>query len=88
MRTEHVVIRKEKGRPMGRDHINGIEGFWSYVTNWLYPYRCVPRKLVHLYLGEVCWRFNNPGCDQFPLVIKHLKATPFQDIRPILVQSG
>jgi transposase len=25
----HGVIRKEKGRPKGRDHINGIEGFWS-----------------------------------------------------------
>src|ERR1700692_2248033 len=23
MRGEHVIIRKEKGRPVGRDHING-----------------------------------------------------------------
>lgn len=27
MRGEHVVIRKEKGKPEGREHINGIEGF-------------------------------------------------------------
>lgn len=27
LRGEHVMIRKEKGRPVGRDHINGIEGF-------------------------------------------------------------
>lgn len=27
VRGEHVVIRKERGRPGGRDHINGIEGF-------------------------------------------------------------
>ena len=33
---DHVVIRKEKGRPKGRDHLNGIEGFWSYAKNWLY----------------------------------------------------
>jgi transposase len=26
-RGEHVMIRKEKGRPLGRDHISGIEGF-------------------------------------------------------------
>lgn len=25
LRGEHVMIRKEKGRPVGRDHINGIE---------------------------------------------------------------
>ena len=24
LRSEHVMIRKEKGRPVGRDHINGI----------------------------------------------------------------
>ena len=47
------MIRKEKGRPVGRDHINGIEGFWSYAKNWLYPYRGVPRQYFHLYLGEV-----------------------------------
>lgn len=85
---DHVVIRKEKGRPMGRDHINGIEGFWSYAKNWLYPYRGVPRKFFHLYLGEVCWRFNNRGSDQFPLILQRLKATHFDEIRPILVQNG
>lgn len=26
LRGEHVMIRKEKGRTIGRDHINGIEG--------------------------------------------------------------
>ncbi len=36
---DHVVIRKERGRPKGRDHLNGIEGFWSYAKNWLYPFR-------------------------------------------------
>jgi hypothetical protein len=35
---DQVVIRKERGRPKGRDHINGIEGFWSYAKNWLYPF--------------------------------------------------
>ena len=27
LRGEHVMNRKEKGRPVGCDHINGIEGF-------------------------------------------------------------
>lgn len=38
------MIREEKGRPLGRDHVNGIEGFWSYAKNWLYPYRGVPSQ--------------------------------------------
>jgi transposase len=44
MRGDHVVIRKEKGCPVGRDHINGIEGFWSYAKNWLYPIAVCPKS--------------------------------------------
>lgn len=86
MRGEHVVIRKEKGKPVGRDHINGIERFWSYAQNWLYPYRGVPGKYFHLYLGEVCYRFNHRDQDLKPLLVKLLKATSMQDINPKLVQ--
>ena len=28
---EHIVVTKDKGIPVGREHINGIEGFWSYA---------------------------------------------------------
>jgi transposase len=56
---DHVVIRKERGRPKGRDHINGIEGFWSYAKHGLYHYRGVPQKHFHLYLKEIEWRFNH-----------------------------
>jgi transposase len=44
VRGNHVVVSKDKGIPKGRDHINGIEGFWSYAKNWLYPYRGVPKS--------------------------------------------
>ena len=73
-RGEQVMIRKAKGRPLGRDHINGSEGFWSYAKNWLYPYRGVPTKYFHLYLAEVCWRFNHRDEDLKPL-IKRLLTT-------------
>ena len=42
IRGNHVIIKKELGRPRGRDHINGIEGFWSYAKHWLYRHRSVP----------------------------------------------
>jgi len=32
-------VLKEKGVPKGRNHINGIEGFWSFAKHWLYQYR-------------------------------------------------
>ena len=86
MRGEHVTIRKAKGRPVGRDHINGIEGFWSYAKNWLYPYRGVPRNHFHLYLGEICYRFNHRSEDLKPLLISMLKTTTTDKLEPILVQ--
>lgn len=86
MRGKRVVIRKAKGKPVGRDHINGIEGFWSYAKNWLYPYRGGPGKYFHLYLGEVCYRFNHRDQDLKPLRVKLLKATSRQDSNPKLVQ--
>lgn len=78
-RGEHVVSRKEKGKPVGRDHLNSIEGFWSYAKNWLYPYRDVPGKYFQLYLGEVCFRFNHRDQDLKHLLVKLLKATSMQD---------
>jgi len=59
IRGDHVVVRKERGVPRGRDHLNGIEGFWSYAKHWLHQYRGVPQKYFHLYLKEVEWRFNH-----------------------------
>ena len=72
IRGDHVVIRKEKGRAKGRDHINGIEGFWSYAKHWLYHYRGVPRSHFHLYLKEIEWRFNNRQENLVKLLRKYL----------------
>lgn len=88
LRGEHVMIRKEKGRPAGRDHINGIEGFWSYAKNWLYMYRGVPRQYFHLYLAKVCYRFNHRHENLQPLLYKLLKQISIQELRPILVRKG
>jgi len=54
VKGDHIVIKKEGGVPKakGRDHINGIEGFWSFSKNWLYQYRGIPRHHFHLYLKE------------------------------------
>lgn len=85
---EHIVVTKDKGIPQGRDHINGIEGFWSYAKNWLYMYRGVPQKFVHLYLAELSYRFNHREQDLFPMLHKALRQTDVAEIKPILGQSA
>lgn len=81
VRGEHVVVSKDKGVPKGRDHLNGIEGFWSYAKNWLYTYRGVPKKFFHLYLAETSFRFNHRDQDLFPLIYKALRQTDISQIR-------
>lgn len=83
VRGGHVVVRKEKGRPKGRDHLNGIEGFWSYAKHWLYQYRGVPKKFFHLYLGEISFRFNHRHQDLFPLIDELLQRTTTAEISKI-----
>lgn len=65
---EHVVVKKSKGVPKGRDHINGIEGFWSYAKHFLYQNRGVSKEYFHLYLKEIEWRFNHRDEKLMPLV--------------------
>ena len=42
----------------GRNHINGIENFWSQAKRHLRRYNGIPRKDFHLFLAECEWRFN------------------------------
>lgn len=72
IRGDHVVIRKDKGKPKGRNHLNGIEGFWSYAKHWLYHYRGVPKKHFHLYLKEIEWRFNHRNENLVKILRTHL----------------
>ena len=43
----------------GKNHINGIEGFWSYAKHILYNYRGVSKYHFPMYLKEVEYRFNH-----------------------------
>jgi transposase len=51
----------------GKNHINGIEGFWSYAKHILYNYRGVSRYHFPMYLKEVEYRFNHRGDNLFKL---------------------
>lgn len=81
IRGEHVVVRKEKGRPLGRNNINGIEGFWSYAKHWLYHYRGIHQKIFHLYLAEISYRFNQRETDLYPKILKLLQEIDFLEIK-------
>ena len=51
----------------GKNHINGIEGFWSYAKHILYNYRGVSKYHFPMYLKEVEYRFNHRKDNLFKL---------------------
>ena len=87
VRGNHVVVRKKGGVPVGRNHITGIEGFLSYAKHWLYPLRGVPQKFLHLFLGEISYRFNHRDENLYPLIYSMLRRTEMHDIQQYLVRS-
>lgn len=72
---KHITIDHAKEFTHGlRNHINGIEGFWSYAKKFLMKYNGVSKKYFPLYLKEIEWRFNN----------RHQKSNLMQILREML----
>ena len=53
-----------------KNHINGIEGFWSFAKHILYNYRGVSRYHFPMYLKEVEYRYNHRNENLFKLFIR------------------
>ena len=43
----------------GKNHINGIESFWSYAKRRLEKFHGIPKSKFNLHLKECEFRFNN-----------------------------
>ena len=61
--SKNLVDRKTQ------NHINGIEGFWSYTKHVLYNYRGISKYHFPMYLKEVEYRFNHRRDNLFKLFI-------------------
>lgn len=56
--VHRTVEHKEKEYVKGKNHINGLEGFWGYLKRKLAAKGGIQRKYLHLFLGEYVWRYN------------------------------
>ena len=57
--VHRTVEHKKKEYAKGKNHINGLEGFWGYLKRKLAAKGGVQRKYLHLFLGEYIWRYNH-----------------------------
>jgi transposase len=69
---KHHTVNHRKGHVdrKTKNHINGIEGFWSYAKHILYNYRGVSRYHFPMYLKEIEFRFNHRNDNTFKLFMK------------------
>lgn len=56
--VHRTVEHKEKEYVQGKNHINGLEGFWGYLKRKLAAKGGIQRKYLYLFLSEYVWRYN------------------------------
>ena len=57
--VHRTVEHQKKEYVKGRNHINGLEGFWGYLKRKLASKGGVKREYLYLFLGEYIWRYNH-----------------------------
>ena len=69
---KHLVVNysKEFVNKRTKNHINGIEGFWSYAKHILYNYRGVSRYHFPMYLKEIEYHYNHRKDNVFKLFLQ------------------
>ena len=62
---KHSRVNHEKTFGRGHNHINGLEGFWSFAKERFHKYHGINRENYELYVKEMEFRFNNRNEDLF-----------------------
>ena len=57
--VHRTVEHQKKEYTKGKNHINGLEGFWGYLKRQLSSRGGIRREKLPLYLAEYVWRYNN-----------------------------
>jgi transposase len=62
---KHSRVNHEKTFGRGRNHINGLEGFWSFAKERFHKYHGIDRENYPWYLKEMEFRYNHRNVDIF-----------------------
>lgn len=57
--VHRTVEHGKKEYARGKNHINGLEGFWGFLKRKLASKGGVRRTYLPFFLGEYVWRYNN-----------------------------
>ena len=74
---EHHRIHHHKNQfARGKNHLNGIESFWSYAKFRFLKLRGVRKYRFLLHLKDCEWRFNHRRSTLYPLLLSILPNNP------------
>jgi transposase len=65
-----------------------FDEFCRFAMEWLQPFGTLRREYFHLYIGEICYRFNRRRTALAAGLMKQLRATSIQQLRPLLDRKG
>ena len=60
----------------GKNHVNGIESFWSYTKRRLRKFNGIRKDKFLLHLTESQFRWNNRGGIIYQILLKELRRNP------------
>jgi transposase len=67
---KHNIIKHDEDEfAKGHNHINGIEGFWSFAKERFHKYHGIDKKNYPFYVKEMEFRFNHRNENVYKLLI-------------------
>jgi transposase len=70
---KHNRIKHSKTFGRDHNHINGIEGFWSYAKERFHKYHGISRENYLPYIKEMEFRFNHRNEPLYPALVQILR---------------
>ena len=74
--THHRVFHSHNEFARGKNHVNGIESFWSYCKRRLAKFNGLTNEKFILHLKESEFRFNHRKQDLFKILLKKIRENP------------
>ena len=72
----HRIHHHQNQFARGRNHVNGIESFWSFTKLRLAKLRGIRAQYFFLHLKESEWRWNHRHDNLYLFLLKNLRSKP------------
>ena len=70
------IYHSENEFARGKNHVNGIESFWSYTKRRMNKFNGIHKTKFLLHLKESEFRFNNRGGIMYKVLLKNFRQNP------------